>query len=405
MGQKFSNVINHKKVLDKIIKKTSKKIIVVSSLLFLVLGCNNNTVYSATLDDLRELLGDERLEDKYSEQERKDIINKYRKIEENNRLYRLYDVETVKLLNKKVLEERAKFQKLIDLKEQELEEAFNSSKTPKDIISIRASLKNLYHQRDSIRDTHDLMNIKYIENSVEDEYRKVMAIIEELESYQDIGEVGSKLASPLIDSFIITSPFGYRLDPITNKPDMHYGIDIKGEIGKPVYAQWHGVVSRVYSTPTGGLSIEINHGNDIYTRYLHLNKQLVTVGQEVDQYTQIGEVGATGRVTGPHLHFEVLIKGEHVNPIYFYGRMGAKMLNNYIMTTDDPYHQSMKDIVYEIKDDPDWIKKEKETRGSSYEPGEREVDIIYPEVKPNKNAKEVKLKEGYEFSKPSIIIR
>ena len=397
-------LVSNKAIFNRLLKKSSRKILTVSSLLFLTLGLNNE-VKAATLDDLRELLGEERLEDKYTEKERDDIVKKNSRIEENNRIYNLYEPEIVHSLNKKVLEEKAKFQKLIKKKEKELSEAFNSSKTPEEIMAMRSALNNLEYQKNAIRGTHDLMDIKYIENNIEKEYKSVVSVVEELDSYEELGEIGSHLASPLIDSFMITSPFGYRVHPIRGSLEMHNGIDIAGATGKPVYAQWNGVVSRVYSTPTGGLSVEIDHGNKTLTRYLHLNKQTVTAGQQVDQYTQIGEIGSTGAVTGPHLHFEVLIEGEYVNPIYFYGRNGAKMLNNYIMTTDDPYHQSMKSIVYQIKEDPEWLVKYRKENKPSYEPGEREVDIIYPSIEPLKGARAVKLKEGYDFTKPSAIIR
>lgn len=404
--QKTNNsfVDNKNPVTTTVIKMSPKKFLTIPCLLFLTITPIIQ-VKAATLDDLRELLGDERLESKYTEKQREEIIEKYKSIEDNNRLYSLYEPEIVEESNKKVLEEKAKIEKLITQKEQELTEAFNSTKTPEEIISIRSSLSNLEFQKNSIRDTHDIMDIKYIENTVEEEYKNVLSVIDELETYQDLGEIGSHLASPLIDSFVITSPFGYRVHPITGEFDMHNGIDISGEVGKPVYAQWNGVVSRVYETTTGGLSIEIDHGNNTLTRYLHLKRQMVQVGQPVDQYTQIGEVGMTGATTGPHLHFEVLIDGEHVNPIYFYGKLGAKMLNNYIMESNDPYHQSMKDIIYEIKDDPEWLKKYREENKPSYEPGEREVEKVYQSSPKSQDSSEVKLQEGYKFSKPSTIIR
>lgn len=409
MGKQKPKALNGKSdgnitVLDKFKKISYRKVLTVSSLLLLTLTPNIQA-NAATLDDLKELLGDERLEEKYTVEERTDIIEKYKKIEKNNRLYNLYERETVESSNKKVLEEKAKFQKLISAKEKELNNAFNSEKTPDEIIAIRSALNSLEYQKDSIRGTHDVLDIKFIENNIAEEYKNVIKVVDELESYQDLGEVGSHLASPLVDSFMLTSPYGYRVHPVTGEFSMHEGIDIAGAVGKPVYAQWNGVVSRVYSTDTGGLSIEIDHGTGSFTRYLHLSKQLVKEGQQVDQYTQIGAVGATGRVTGPHLHFEVLMGGKQVNPIYFYGKNGAKMLNNYIMTTDDPYHQSMKDIVYQIKEDPEWLVKYREENKPSYAPGERDGDIIYPTSTILKGAKEVRLSEGYKFSKPSAIIR
>lgn len=385
---------------------TPSKFLTVSCLLMLSLGLNSS-VKAATLDDLKELLGTERTDAIYSEEEKKNIIDKYNKIEENNKLYALYESNEVKLLNKAVLEAKAKYVKLLKDKEQEITEAFDSDMTPDKILSLRSALSTLEHQKNSIRDEHDLMNIAYIENDVADEYKKVMANIAVVkkEAEKDLGEVGASLVSPLVDTMIINSPYGYRIHPITGKVEMHRGIDLKSKLGDAVHSQWFGVVSRVYSTETGGLSINVDHGNGIETRYLHLSQQLVAEGQSVEQYTKIGEVGSTGASTGPHLHFEVLIDGKNVNPIYFYGKMGADMLNAYIGTTTDPFHLSLKPLVYEIKRDPDWLAKEREVNRPSYAQGPREVDIVYPsKVKPS-GSLDVQLEDGFKFTKPTDVIR
>ena len=114
-----------------------------------------------------------------------------------------------------------------------------------------------------------------------------------------------------------TSGFGLRIDPFTGKNAFHEGVDFIAEIGTPVMAAAGGVV--VYSDyhPEYGNMIDIDHGNDLVSRYAHAAKRLVKPGQVVLRGQKIAEVGSTGRSTGPHLHFEVRHRGLPQNPTRF----------------------------------------------------------------------------------------
>lgn len=112
----------------------------------------------------------------------------------------------------------------------------------------------------------------------------------------------------------ITSGFGYRRDPINGRGAMHAGIDFKGPIGSPIYAAADGRVTFAGQKSGYGNAIEITHANGLLTRYAHLSRIGVRVGQQVAAGTTIGGLGSTGRSTGPHLHFEVRINDRAVNP-------------------------------------------------------------------------------------------
>jgi len=112
----------------------------------------------------------------------------------------------------------------------------------------------------------------------------------------------------------ITSGFGYRRDPINGRGAMHAGIDFKGPIGSPIFAAADGRVTFAGPKSGYGNAIEITHGNGMLTRYAHLSRIGVKVGQQVTAGTTIGGLGSTGRSTGPHLHFEVRINDRAINP-------------------------------------------------------------------------------------------
>jgi len=115
----------------------------------------------------------------------------------------------------------------------------------------------------------------------------------------------------------VGSGFGFRIDPITGRAALHTGLDFPADVGTSVQAAAGGmvVVSEVH--PAYGNMIEIDHGNALITRYAHASKLLVKVGQMVRRGQKIAEVGTSGRSTGPHLHFEVLLSGVQQNPARF----------------------------------------------------------------------------------------
>ena len=113
------------------------------------------------------------------------------------------------------------------------------------------------------------------------------------------------------------SGFGVRLDPITGRPAFHPGLDFAGPLMTPIQATAPGVVSFTGVRNGYGETIEIDHGNGLKTRYGHLAAIAVTQGQQVSRGQRIGSMGSTGRSTGPHLHYEILVDGRPQNPQRF----------------------------------------------------------------------------------------
>ncbi len=115
------------------------------------------------------------------------------------------------------------------------------------------------------------------------------------------------------------SGWGYRIHPIYKVKKFHWGMDFTAPIGTEVYATGEGVVSRITSEKTGyGKRIEIEHGFGYKTLYAHLNDFNVKKGQKVKRGDIIGYVGNTGTSSGPHVHYEVHVKGKKVNPQHYY---------------------------------------------------------------------------------------
>lgn len=119
--------------------------------------------------------------------------------------------------------------------------------------------------------------------------------------------------SPTMDGWI-SSLFGRRTDPITGKMEFHDGIDYAGKTGSPILTVAAGIVTWSGVRYGYGNVVEINHGNNYQTRYAHNKKNLVVVGQKVDQGQIIALMGSSGRSTGSHVHFEVVNNGKAVNP-------------------------------------------------------------------------------------------
>jgi murein DD-endopeptidase MepM/ murein hydrolase activator NlpD len=115
----------------------------------------------------------------------------------------------------------------------------------------------------------------------------------------------------------VRSKFGYRISPFTNEKEFHEGLDIAARTGTLIVAPADGVVSAVGEIYGYGTILTISHGYNLRTRYAHLSKVLVKKGQSVKRGEKIALVGNTGRSTGPHLHYEVVLNGVPVDPLNY----------------------------------------------------------------------------------------
>ena len=125
------------------------------------------------------------------------------------------------------------------------------------------------------------------------------------------------LRKPVAGAIDESSPFGIRMDPFVHEAAMHTGIDFRGDTGDPIRATGAGTVTIARSSGGYGKMVEIDHGNGLVTRYGHLSDIDVAVGDTVRAGSVVGKLGSTGRSTGPHLHYEVRVKGEAVDPQKF----------------------------------------------------------------------------------------
>jgi murein DD-endopeptidase MepM/ murein hydrolase activator NlpD len=129
---------------------------------------------------------------------------------------------------------------------------------------------------------------------------------------------------PVTGDVDISSGFGVRMDPFLHLAAMHTGIDFRGNGGDPVYATAAGTVTAAGWSGGYGKMVEIDHGNGLSTRYGHLSKIEVNVGDKVRLGQTVGRLGSTGRSTGPHVHYETRIDGDAVDPQKFLNA-GAKL--------------------------------------------------------------------------------
>lgn len=158
---------------------------------------------------------------------------------------------------------------------------------------------------------------------------KLLALARQVESRNDmLGVLEAQLFEQAVKKKMIptmmpvkgpynSSSFGRRVDPFTGQWAMHEGIDFIADYGAPIVAAAAGVVVFAGFHPQYGYAVDIDHGNDLITRYAHASKLFVKEGDVVQRGRKIAEVGTTGRSTGPHLHFEVRFRGAAQNPLKF----------------------------------------------------------------------------------------
>lgn len=144
----------------------------------------------------------------------------------------------------------------------------------------------------------------------------MMSVVESRLFEQKVGSMMIPTRHPVAVGGV-GSGFGWRIDPFTGRSALHTGIDYQAGIGTAILAAAGGVVVRQEFQPDYGNMVEIDHGKNVITRYAHASKVIVKTGDLVKRGQKIGEVGTTGRSTGPHLHFEVLVGGVPQDPQKF----------------------------------------------------------------------------------------
>ncbi|MBV9558384.1 MAG: M23 family metallopeptidase, partial [Pseudolabrys sp.] len=154
-------------------------------------------------------------------------------------------------------------------------------------------------------------------SSFEQQIARVNAARAQLERLNN-SLVAVPIRKPVEGDIDMSSPFGSRMDPFMRGPAIHTGVDLRGDTGDPVHVTAAGTVVTASWQGGYGNMIEVDHHNGLSTRYGHLSKIEVKVGQRVRIGDVIGLIGSTGRSTGPHLHYETRVNDTAVNPEKFF---------------------------------------------------------------------------------------
>ena len=186
-----------------------------------------------------------------------------------------------------------------------------------------------YGKTNRYEDLMDMANAKLVVNTTQKMDLLSRQIYMQSKSFDEVVELCKKQDDMLAcipaiqpvankDLKQTASGYGNRIDPIYKTVKFHAGMDFSANVGTPVYATGNGTVQKAGWEGLYGNCIVINHGFVYVTRYAHLSKIDVKVGQKVVRGETIGKVGSTGKSTGPHLHYEVHLKGQIMNPVNYY---------------------------------------------------------------------------------------
>jgi len=160
-----------------------------------------------------------------------------------------------------------------------------------------------------------IQSLETLSRQVEDRSQQ-LTLLESMLMNRSLQKEVSPAGRP-IEKGWISSYYGMRTDPFNGRPERHKGVDLAGKEGSDVISVGAGVVTWAGKRYGYGNLVEVNHGNGYSTRYGHNKEVLVHVGDTVKKGQALAHMGSTGRSTGPHVHFEVLLKGRNVDPIKY----------------------------------------------------------------------------------------
>ena len=196
-----------------------------------------------------------------------------------------------------------------------------ASDVERSLAHLGVNVENLIHHRNENRGQGGPFIPLSSRSPQDEEANKDMAdLLSRLDHWDDIKAVTAALplAEPLHEDWDVNSPFGIRSDPLNERAGVHEGVDMGGApIGTPIYATGEGHVTLAAPYEGYGLTVDVDHGSGIVTRYAHLSQIKVHTGQKVTRDTVVGLLGNTGRTTGAHLHYEVRIDDVPRNPLTF----------------------------------------------------------------------------------------
>lgn len=230
-------------------------------------------------------------------------------------------MEKVVSYDKEQWNELVNTRKLVELCEQQLELEKDILDQTRENVEIEQNTIELFieqKEQEILAYQTDINNqeaaIKEYEDMIRQQDEEIKALEKEIEEAKKRIYDGGKFKFPLASYTKVSDDYGNRIHPILKVPQFHNGIDFAAPKGTAIYAAYKGEVVAADYSPTMGNYVMIDHGNNLYTVYMHASTLKVKKGQEVDTGDTIALVGSTGRSTGNHLHFSVRKNGSYVSP-------------------------------------------------------------------------------------------
>ena len=341
-----------------------------------------------TVDDVRDLLNRQRVDDIYTQEEMDIIIAQYNKIERANYLVKLFDMGKAIRINDGLIEDYQILEEELVLAQETLAKDFQGGKAAAEVMKDKSTLESVLHKIDSLKDVGYEIELEYIPNEWKEKYEQVVNIEYTLRQQYEIGELGQGMKTPLREQMIIEKAFGLSMNAEHQTLSVHDAIDLVGSYGDNVYAQWNGVVSNIYHSDKYAYVIEITHGKGLTTVYKNLHSVKVNIGDSVEQYQKIAELGTESEKNHTYcsLHFEVYLDGTAINPIYLYGKNGTTALRTYVAKYPSiEGFMDLQELERIVKNTPDKVVEEEEI--SNIPPGTYNYDNI---------------NEGVEFSSKAV---
>ncbi len=230
-------------------------------------------------------------------------------IERQNQLVSIAsDVVVMKENLERLQQFNSKLRVMVDMKESPIEVGVGSGR----LENLDLGVIPLHRQELAARKIRTFLNDLTIESQLEEVSQQELLL-----GIRKNANMLAAMPSIMPSEGFITSGFGTRGSPFTEKIDFHKGIDIAAKTGTPILAPARGTVTFTGSGGSYGNTVEVSHGSGIVTKYAHCDEVFVVKGQKVNRYDLIASIGSTGRSTGPHLHYEVRVNGIPVDPMLY----------------------------------------------------------------------------------------